>query len=132
MHEERTWTLIAHKLAGSATNEEWLELQQKIRDKPEIGFYLQALTNFWYRHAQYDKEKIEEAIKRVAEVAAKKNEITDTDSSALRVKDTQRLLSSDESGKKSDHYLHGLMKRLHNYLATVWREIAGRKKYTKA
>ena len=67
MDQDRTWHLFALKLTGKATSEEWAELQQIMEEEPKIALHLQALTNFWHQHSKYDKERIEKAIKKIAE-----------------------------------------------------------------
>ena len=67
MDQDRTWNLFALKLAGKASPEEWAELQQIMEQEPQIAVHLQALTNFWHQHSKYDRERIEKAIKKIAE-----------------------------------------------------------------
>jgi hypothetical protein len=74
MEKDRTWNLFALKLSGKASPEEWAELQLLMEDKPEIALHLQALTNFWHQHSKYDRERIEKAIKKIAENYSGENE----------------------------------------------------------
>jgi hypothetical protein len=66
MEQDRTWNLFALKLAGKASPQEWAELQSLIHERPEVAFHLQALTNFWHQHSDYDRERIEKAMKKIA------------------------------------------------------------------
>jgi hypothetical protein len=75
MEQDRAWNLFALKLAGKATAEEWAELQLMMEHRPEIAAHLQALTNFWHQHSKYDKERIEKAVKKIAEDYAEQNEM---------------------------------------------------------
>ncbi len=75
MEQDRTWNVIALKLAGKASQEEWAELQVLIEGKPENVWHLQALTNFWHQHSKYDKERIEIEVKKIAENYAQQNQM---------------------------------------------------------
>jgi ferric-dicitrate binding protein FerR (iron transport regulator) len=64
MSTDRIWTLIARKLTGEASANELSELEQLIRENPEIHLQLQAVTETWGKehpnnemetHAAYER-----------------------------------------------------------------------------
>ncbi len=67
MEQQDTWRLMARKLTGDVTAGERMELLQLIRSKPEIGLYLQALTNLWHQGSEENKQRIAEAFQKIAD-----------------------------------------------------------------
>jgi hypothetical protein len=67
MKQADTWNLLARKLTGEVTEDEQRELLSLIRSKPEIGLYLQALTNLWHQGTNGNKEKIAAAFREMTE-----------------------------------------------------------------
>ena len=65
MQQQNTWKLLARKLNGEVTADERMELLQLIRSKPEIGLYLQALTNLWHQGSEENRQKITEAFEKI-------------------------------------------------------------------
>ena len=99
MDRDRTWNLFALKLAGKASPEEWAELQQIMEQEPQIAVHLQALTNFWHQHSKYDKERIEKAIKKIAENHAVPHNIS--------VPLQEKAKQSNTASKEKNH--HGIL-----------------------
>lgn len=65
MKQTDTWNLLARKLTGEVTAAERRELLELIRSKPEIGLYLQALTNLWHQGSEENKEKIAASFRKM-------------------------------------------------------------------
>ena len=47
MIQERTWLLIARKLASEATNEEQIELAKLVLNNPALQNVIDMLSSFW-------------------------------------------------------------------------------------
>ncbi|MES1220583.1 MAG: hypothetical protein ABUT20_34090, partial [Bacteroidota bacterium] len=101
MDQDRTWNLFALKLAGKATPDEWAELQMLMEDKPEIALHLQALTNFWHQHSKYDKERIEKAIKKIADSYSVKNDLPGEHSRMIKQKPEHGALKEIKDNRHS-------------------------------
>lgn len=59
--KEEIWNLIAKKLAGEASPEELLRLEQALREDPELHYSLQAIYDVWNANPQPQQEYIERA-----------------------------------------------------------------------
>ena len=104
MDQDRTWNLFALKLAGKASPEEWAELQLLIENSPEIKIHLQALTNFWHQHSRYDRERIEKAVKKIAENYAGQPAVP-----AGQVKITNQIMQESKPGSVEKVYQPGII-----------------------
>ncbi len=60
-HKEYTWSLIARKLAGEATPEELQELEQLLRNNPELYYPFQTIADLWEHTSPVDKKQAEQA-----------------------------------------------------------------------
>jgi transmembrane sensor len=60
-HKEYTWNLIARKLAGEATPEELQELEQLLRNNPELYYPFQTIADLWEHTSPVDKKQAEQA-----------------------------------------------------------------------
>ncbi len=47
MDQYYIWTLMARKLAGEASREDLLELQEMLQDNPHIRYSMEILANLW-------------------------------------------------------------------------------------
>src|SRR5436190_2117312 len=63
-HKQYTWNLIAKKLTGEATAEELLELEDLLRNNPELYYPLQTISDLWNPTSQRDQEIAEQAFSR--------------------------------------------------------------------
>jgi ABC-type antimicrobial peptide transport system permease subunit len=52
---------MARKLAGEATNKELEELEELLREHPQVGYSLQVLLDLWYTKTKGDPEEAESA-----------------------------------------------------------------------
>lgn len=62
--KEYTWQLVAKMLAGEATHEELVELEQLLRGNPDLHYPLQIITSIWRASSPEDQKKAEEAFSR--------------------------------------------------------------------
>lgn len=100
---------MARKLTGEVTPEERKELLQLIRSNPEIGLYLQALTNLWHQGSEENKEKIAAAFRKM------------TAAFPLAEKTIQHKPDDDAS-----FYLPGKNNVATNFFAGHWETICGK------
>jgi transmembrane sensor len=63
-HKEYTWSLIAKKLAGEATPPELKELEDLLRNNPELHYPVQTIADLWEHTSPVDKKQAEEAFSR--------------------------------------------------------------------
>ena len=61
MLQDRTWLLIGRKMADEASPQELKELEEVLRNNPELHFTLQALTELWHQTPATDINDIEAA-----------------------------------------------------------------------
>jgi len=62
--KQYTWNLIAKKLTGEATTEELLELEDLLRNNPELYYPLQTISDLWNPTSQRDQQVAEQAFSR--------------------------------------------------------------------
>jgi len=62
--KQYTWNLIAKKLTGEATAEELLELEELLRNNPELHYPLQTISDLWNPISRRDQEIAEQAFSR--------------------------------------------------------------------
>ncbi|MBS1665324.1 MAG: FecR domain-containing protein [Bacteroidetes bacterium] len=62
--KEYAWNLIAKKLAGEATSAELQELEDLLRNNPELYYPLQTVADLWMHNSPEDKKQAEEAFNR--------------------------------------------------------------------
>lgn len=74
MEQERIWTLIARKLSEDASAEDLQELEQMIKDIPELGQYLQVLEEDLVLPKRDNNDRIEQAYIRLTESLEKQNQ----------------------------------------------------------
>ena len=110
MQQEQTWNLLARKLTGDVTSEERKELLELIRSKPEIGLYLQALTNLWHQGSQENRRRIADAFRK----------ITRTDFSA-----TEKTIQHKPDERDASFYLPGKNSIAMNFFTANWKDING-------
>jgi putative ABC transport system permease protein len=63
--EDRIWQLIARKMAGEASEEELLELQELVKDHPEFGYYAQVVTDLKKQPPKDDTEQMQPLLQRL-------------------------------------------------------------------
>jgi ferric-dicitrate binding protein FerR (iron transport regulator) len=63
-YKQYTWNLIAKKLTGEATPEELKELEELLRQNPELHYPLQTITDLWNPTNPEDQHVAEEAFSR--------------------------------------------------------------------
>lgn len=63
-HKEYTWNLIARKLMGEASAEELLELEQLLRNNPELHYPMQTISDLWNPSDPRERQEAEEAFSR--------------------------------------------------------------------
>jgi len=63
-HKEHTWNLIAKKLSGEATPAELQELEELLRNNPELHYPVQTIADLWEQTSPVDKKQAEEAFNR--------------------------------------------------------------------
>lgn len=61
MLQDRTWLLIGRKMAAEASPQELKELEEILKNNPELHFSIQALTEFWYQSPSASAAEIEQA-----------------------------------------------------------------------
>lgn len=61
MLHNRTWLLMARKLANEASADELRELETILRANPELHFTLQALSDLWQQHHPSNAAELEQA-----------------------------------------------------------------------
>jgi len=62
-HKEYTWNLVAKKLAGEATPDELKELDDLLRNNPDLHYPLQTITDVWRHNGPRNQKDIEQAEK---------------------------------------------------------------------
>jgi len=63
-HKQYTWNLIAKKLTGEATPEELRELEELLRQNPELHYPLQTISDLWNPSDPEELHIAEEAFSR--------------------------------------------------------------------
>jgi ferric-dicitrate binding protein FerR (iron transport regulator) len=63
-HKQYTWNLIAKKLTGEATPEELRELEELLRQNPELHYPLQTISDLWNPSDPEEQHIAEEAFSR--------------------------------------------------------------------
>jgi len=63
-HKQYTWNLIAKKLTGEATPEELRELEELLRQNPELHYPLQTISDLWNPSDPEELHFAEEAFSR--------------------------------------------------------------------
>jgi len=63
-HKEYTWNLIAKKLTGEATFEELKELEELLRNNPELHYPMQTISDLWNPIDPREQQVAEEAFSR--------------------------------------------------------------------
>ncbi|HVW58828.1 MAG TPA: FecR domain-containing protein [Puia sp.] len=63
-HKEYTWNLIAKKLTGEASPEELRELEELLRNNPELHYPMQTISDLWDPTDPRDQQIAEEAFNR--------------------------------------------------------------------
>ena len=63
-HKQYTWSLIAKKLTGEATAEELLELEELLRNNPELHYPMQTISDLWNPSSRQDQQIAEQAVSR--------------------------------------------------------------------
>jgi len=63
-HKEYTWNLIAKKLTGEATPEELRELEELLRNNPELHYPMQTISDLWNPTNPIDQQVAEQAFNR--------------------------------------------------------------------
>lgn len=61
MLQDRTWLLIGRKMADEASPQELKELEEVLKNNPELHFSLQALTELWRQSPTISISEIQEA-----------------------------------------------------------------------
>ena len=74
MEQERIWTLIARKLSEDASTEDLQELEQMIKDIPELGQYLQVLEEDLVLPKRDNNDRVEQAYLRLTQSLEKQNQ----------------------------------------------------------
>lgn len=63
-HKQYTWNLIAKKLTGEATPEELRELEELLRQNPELHYPMQTISDLWDPSDPQEQHIAEEAFSR--------------------------------------------------------------------
>jgi transmembrane sensor len=63
-HKEHTWNLIAKKLAAEASPAELQELEDVLRNNPELHYPVQTIADLWEHTSPIDSKQAEEAFGR--------------------------------------------------------------------
>ncbi|HVU55221.1 MAG TPA: FecR family protein [Puia sp.] len=63
-HKQYTWNLIAKKLTGEATPEELRELEELLRQNPELHYPMQTISDLWNPSNPQEQHIAEEAFSR--------------------------------------------------------------------
>lgn len=106
MKNENIWKLLARKLAGEATEEELKELQNLLRNDPELNYTVETFSRIWnvLSVEQTEEAGAQKLLKRISE--EKKREIVN----ARQNEETYSFL------KKNFMF--------RNYLKIAWRNLA--------
>ena len=67
MAEEKIWNLIAKKLSGEASEAELKELEQLLRNNPDLHYPVQTVIDLWKSDNRFDQEQAHEAFRRHVE-----------------------------------------------------------------
>lgn len=63
--QDRIWQLIARKMAGEATEQELLELQELVNENPEFGYYAQIVSDLKKPSPKDDTEEMQPLLQRL-------------------------------------------------------------------
>jgi DNA mismatch repair ATPase MutS len=102
MQQERIWTLIARKLSGDASPEDLTELDQMVKDIPELGTYLNTLE-------QDDTEKVETAYQQMTDALDKQNHLF-----FIRITQEEEEAGGNEQQQAAPHQKSSFAKLLHD------------------
>jgi ferric-dicitrate binding protein FerR (iron transport regulator) len=64
MEEQRIWNLMAKRLAGEASAEDLLELENLMRRYPDLHYPMQTVADLWNLELQQDPDEISQAFAR--------------------------------------------------------------------
>jgi ferric-dicitrate binding protein FerR (iron transport regulator) len=64
MQEERIWNLIAKKISNEHTPEELRELEEALRENPELHYSMHAILHLWHTEEYFDRKDAQEAFLR--------------------------------------------------------------------
>lgn len=102
MPDDRTWLLIARKMANEASAQELRELEDVLRANPELYFSLQTLTDLWQQSPDDNLTDAEEAYSRVLHSMSAKGTYTiDTD-----VAEEEECNNNDELPYDASVFIH--------------------------
>ncbi len=59
MPKDTVWELIAKKLAGEATLPELKELEERLRQNPDMHYPLQTISDLWHHKAEHEEDAYE-------------------------------------------------------------------------
>ena len=62
--KQHIWRLIGRRMAGEASAAEWQELQNLLRDNPEMQYFMEMLTQPWRSAEQPDQQEVEQMYER--------------------------------------------------------------------
>jgi transmembrane sensor len=95
MLQDRTWLLIGRKMANEASTPELRELEDILKNNPELHFSLQALTELWQQSPNISLTEIDEAYRN--HLSRMTTELTDHPGSIEDNSGISALFSSSKS-----------------------------------
>jgi putative ABC transport system permease protein len=129
--QNRLWRLIARKMSGEASEEDLQELQKLIRDNPDLGFYIQIITDYWKkRKSATVEEKTDELLKRIRN----RIELENRTGPSIKPSKTPHLdLSWKPGTRKPVGRLRSFARKggmLVNYFKITWRVVVRNKTFS--
>ncbi len=64
MAEDIIWNLIAKKLSGEANEGELKELENLLRENPDLHYPVQTIIDLWKSNTHFDQEEAHQAFNR--------------------------------------------------------------------
>ncbi|MEO8404891.1 MAG: ABC transporter permease, partial [Chitinophagaceae bacterium] len=123
--KNRIWRLLGKKVAGEATEEELRELEQLIKENPELGFQAEIASNLKNISVPENKE-LDESFKRVAErLIMRENKEEIASPGKQKITDTRPNWS--RTGKLLYPFSNGMIA---NYFKIAWRNLTRRKAFS--
>src|SRR4030095_6178468 len=95
MYRDRIWCLFSKKLAGEASPEELLELEELLREDPDMHYALQNVTDIWQLSPKHIKEGDEAFLRHLEKLKS-----TSTEWKEEKIVDDALPLPTRPSGRK--------------------------------
>lgn len=126
MEQERYWILLARKLSGEASAKELKELEDLVRDNPNLGFYQQVLIDYWKAGPQEMNEGVDQVFNRI------QSKITEEDTVVTPAPVGGRKSEPWKEHSKETGIIYPFKKTgmLINYLKFAWRVLFRNKAFS--